>query len=261
MSRAKRWECCCCCFCLVTKSCPTLLQRHGLQLAKLLCPWDSPGKNTGVGCHALLQGIFPTQGIEPMPPVWQAGSLQLSHQGHPKLKVPALKTALWVIRPEETELKKCLASLLPSPDTHYLLSSGITQQRKSLFQCPKRSRLLSLFAWRKQPFDKAGGLWNSHMSNDHRVTELEISRANSHSLWCKRRDCLLFPHPSWGVAPWILGYFCVLPPFWLRKGHTNLFCFDLGQFLLLIENAHIWIGLNIWKNLYPTSLENRGRHA
>ena len=29
----------------------------------LLCPWDSPGKNTGVGCHALLQGIFPTQGL------------------------------------------------------------------------------------------------------------------------------------------------------------------------------------------------------
>ena len=28
-----------------------------------LCPWDSPGKNTGVGCHALLQGIFPTQGL------------------------------------------------------------------------------------------------------------------------------------------------------------------------------------------------------
>ena len=30
-----------------------------------LCPWDSPGKNTGVGCHALLQGIFPTQGSNP----------------------------------------------------------------------------------------------------------------------------------------------------------------------------------------------------
>ena len=27
------------------------------------CPWDSPGKSTGVGCHALLQGIFPTQGL------------------------------------------------------------------------------------------------------------------------------------------------------------------------------------------------------
>ena len=29
--------------------------------SRLLCPWDSPGKNTGMGCHALLQGIFPTQ--------------------------------------------------------------------------------------------------------------------------------------------------------------------------------------------------------
>ena len=38
------------------------LQLHGLQLAKLLCPWDFPGNNTAVGCHSLLQGIFPTQG-------------------------------------------------------------------------------------------------------------------------------------------------------------------------------------------------------
>ena len=29
---------------------------------RLLCPWDFQGKNTGVGCHALFQGIFPTQG-------------------------------------------------------------------------------------------------------------------------------------------------------------------------------------------------------
>ena len=32
---------------------------------RLLCPWDSPGKNIGVGCHALLQGICPTQGLNP----------------------------------------------------------------------------------------------------------------------------------------------------------------------------------------------------
>ena len=38
-----------------------LLWPHRLQPARLLCPWDSPGKNTGVGCHFLLQGIFPTQ--------------------------------------------------------------------------------------------------------------------------------------------------------------------------------------------------------
>ena len=32
---------------------------------QLLCPWNSPGKNTGVGCHVLLQGIFLTQGLNP----------------------------------------------------------------------------------------------------------------------------------------------------------------------------------------------------
>ena len=37
------------------------LRPHGLWPTRLLCPWDSPGTNTGVGCHALLQGFFPTQ--------------------------------------------------------------------------------------------------------------------------------------------------------------------------------------------------------
>ena len=35
------------------------------ELSTLLCPWDSPGKNIGVGCHFLLQGIFPTQDLNP----------------------------------------------------------------------------------------------------------------------------------------------------------------------------------------------------
>ena len=39
---------------------------HGLWPTRL-CPWDSPGKNTGVGCHALLQGTFPTLGLNPGP--------------------------------------------------------------------------------------------------------------------------------------------------------------------------------------------------
>ena len=41
------------------------LQPHGLYPARFLCPWDFPGKNTGVGCHFLLQRIFPTQGSNP----------------------------------------------------------------------------------------------------------------------------------------------------------------------------------------------------
>ena len=38
------------------------LQYHGLEVSRFFCPWNSPGKNTGVGCHSLLQGIFMTQG-------------------------------------------------------------------------------------------------------------------------------------------------------------------------------------------------------
>ena len=39
------------------------LRPHGPQPNRLLCPWNSPGKNTGVGGHALLQGICLTQGL------------------------------------------------------------------------------------------------------------------------------------------------------------------------------------------------------
>ena len=38
---------------------------HGLEPTKLHHPWDFPGKNTGVGCHGLLQGNLPNPGIEP----------------------------------------------------------------------------------------------------------------------------------------------------------------------------------------------------
>ena len=50
------------------------------------CPWDSPGKDTGVGCYGLLQKIFPTQGSNPSLLhllQWQTGSLPLNHLGSP----------------------------------------------------------------------------------------------------------------------------------------------------------------------------------
>ena len=46
-------------------SCLTFLRHHRLQPTRLLYPWNPPGKNTGVGYHALLHGIFPTQGSNP----------------------------------------------------------------------------------------------------------------------------------------------------------------------------------------------------
>ena len=52
----------CMCVCVSCSVMSDSLQSHELYPTRLLCPWDFPGKNTGVGCHALLQGIFPTQG-------------------------------------------------------------------------------------------------------------------------------------------------------------------------------------------------------
>ena len=50
-----------------------------------LCSWDFPGKNTGVGCHFLLQGIFLTQGPNTCLLHWQTDSSPPSHQGSPLL--------------------------------------------------------------------------------------------------------------------------------------------------------------------------------
>ena len=57
------------------------LRPHGLWPTRLLCPWGSPGKNTGVGCHFLLQGIFLTQGLNPGLPPCRQTLYPLSHQG------------------------------------------------------------------------------------------------------------------------------------------------------------------------------------
>ena len=59
------------------------LRSHGLQLSRLLCPWSSSGKNTGVACHALLQGIFPTQGSNPGLPYCRWILYCLRHQASP----------------------------------------------------------------------------------------------------------------------------------------------------------------------------------
>ena len=47
------------CICSVVCNC---VGPSGLEPTKHICPWDFKGKNTGVGCHFFLQGIFPTQG-------------------------------------------------------------------------------------------------------------------------------------------------------------------------------------------------------
>ena len=66
---------------LVTKLYPTFCD---LMACRLLCPRDFPSKNTKVGSHFLLQGIFPEPEIETASPALQMDSLTLSHPGDPK---------------------------------------------------------------------------------------------------------------------------------------------------------------------------------
>ena len=75
----------CCCYCLVIKSCLILLQPHGLQLERLLCPWDLPGKRTGMCCHFLLQGELSDSGIEAMSPALAGGFFTTEPPGKPSL--------------------------------------------------------------------------------------------------------------------------------------------------------------------------------
>ena len=59
------------------------LQPHRLQPARLLCPWNSPVKNPGVGCHSLLQGILLTHGSNQGFQHWREILYHLNHKGSP----------------------------------------------------------------------------------------------------------------------------------------------------------------------------------
>ena len=79
-----------CWCCSVTKSCPALWNPVCCS-PRRLCPRGCPGKNTGVGCHALSQGIFLTWGSSLCALPWQVGSSPLSHRGSPTRSV----TQMW----------------------------------------------------------------------------------------------------------------------------------------------------------------------
>ena len=78
----------------VAQSCPAVCDPHGPWPTRLLCPWDSPDKNTRVGCHFLHHGIFPTQRSNPSLLCllhWRVDSLPLSHLGH------SFPLCIWII--------------------------------------------------------------------------------------------------------------------------------------------------------------------
>ena len=72
-----------CVLCLVAQSSPTLCDPTDCSLPSSSVCGDSPGKNTGVGCHALLQGDLPNSGTEPRSLALQADSLPSELLGKP----------------------------------------------------------------------------------------------------------------------------------------------------------------------------------
>ena len=70
---------------LVAQSCPTLCNTMDYSPLGSSVHGDSPGKNTGVGCHALLQGVFPTQGLNSSLPHCRQIVYHLSYQGSPRI--------------------------------------------------------------------------------------------------------------------------------------------------------------------------------
>ena len=76
----------------VAQPCPTLCN----PMDRLLCPWDFPGKNTGASCHFLLQGIFPTQGLNLVSWISCIGKRILYHcTTRSKLAISIYSSAPW----------------------------------------------------------------------------------------------------------------------------------------------------------------------
>ena len=78
---------------LFSHCCVRLFELHRPQPTRLLCSWDCPGKNTGVSCHFLLQGIFLKQGSKLPLLHWQEDSLPLKRQGRPYCRSAAAAAA------------------------------------------------------------------------------------------------------------------------------------------------------------------------
>ena len=75
--------------CVCAQLCPTLCNSMDYSPSRLLCPWDFLGKNTGVGCHFLLQAILLAQKSNLCLLFllhWRVDSLPLSHLGNPNLE-------------------------------------------------------------------------------------------------------------------------------------------------------------------------------
>ena len=100
--------------CLLSRSAVSnSLRPYVLQPTRASVHGDSPGKNTAVGYHLLLQGIFPTQGSNPYLLHWQVDSLSLSHLGSSTMVWHTINTQIGLVWP----------NIFPHPCTSNLVAS------------------------------------------------------------------------------------------------------------------------------------------
>ena len=123
----------------------------------VLCPWDSPGKNIGVGCYFLFQGIFPTQGSNPGLLHCRQILHHLSQQGSPSVlisisKYMKLHSKLWVDMLSRVERMDGLVGRVSREDKKKLFRKRISRWhtgKESACQCRrcKRCRFIPGSGW------------------------------------------------------------------------------------------------------------------
>ena len=106
---------------LVAQSCLTVCNPIDYtQLTRLLCPWNCPGKNTGVGSHSLLHGIFPARGSNPGLLHCRQILYYLSHHGSGFIKEKTLTLStflrLYLNNESESEVAQSCLTLCDSMD-------------------------------------------------------------------------------------------------------------------------------------------------
>ena len=109
---------------------------HGLQPARLLCSWDFPGKNTGVGCHFLHPGDLPDPGVEPASPVLAGGFFTAEPPGKPS-----------------RQLAHCIQLLSEQIHVSKTVPSRAKQRTREETLCPLGLRTLSVKYQHKPPPD------------------------------------------------------------------------------------------------------------
>ena len=206
---------------------------HGLYLTRLLCPWDSSGTDTGVGCYSLLQGIFLTQGWNPGLLHWQVDSLLISQVKLRPIYLHHLFTiydlALCMIgragapfspaRRKDWNSKRTtdLLSILPSPAPQQTLEA-----LRPLLWCRSRSFGLPVLCGKHfVPHPRAH-------SSCHSAGGLSLLVISSTGQICWGIDS---PSLAAVLHRWLtqVGGYCLAPQTGQPRGHTHSFPEPAGQ--------------------------------